>query len=94
MSKSTSATPMKPRQFKSMVSIAADDSPCDIGENVQVVKATVKIVDETTGETVRFDPKTIMVHPSGGRIEISGVVSRDGTGNGVPAGIPDITDKV
>lgn len=94
MSKSTSVTPTRARQFKSSVSIAIDDSPCDLGENVQLIKATIKVTDEATGETVRFDPKTIMVHPSGGRIEMSGIVSRDGTGNGVPAGIPDITDKV
>ncbi len=91
MSKNTSE---RLRQFKSMVSVATDNAPCDLGENVQLVKATIKVVDEATGETVRFDPKTIMVHPSGGRIEVSGLVSRDGTGNGVPAGIPDIADKV
>ena len=93
MSKSSSGSPVPTRDFNTVVNIRLDNDDT-LGENIQRVSVVIKIVDKVTGEVVKFDPNTIMAHPSGGRIEVSGIVSRDGTGNGVPAGIPSLPDKV
>jgi len=89
MSLNTSEKPVL-RQFTAIAQTNLDNAESPLGPNVQTVNCTIKIVDARTKEAIKFDPKTMMIHPSGGRIQIKGVISRDGTGKGMPADIPDL----
>lgn len=89
-SEPASKTEEKIRSFTTILTVHCRPGGDQVGNNVQLVECVIKIVDTDTREPIRFDPNSVMVHPSGGRIQLSGIISQDGTGAGMPEQVPSL----